>query len=222
MRLDELIKKRFAELEEQAKVVIGLTESETYFNGDRGAYDVTFIQQSAFVGWATSVLSLLQHALGENSIHYKHFTEYVKRFNGSESDFEACQAIFNAAKADYEGGYLFSVRALIKAEILGDALEQAEDLLNAGYKNPACIVIGIALETTLKEMCSRSGIQHSKLDRMNSDLSKAGIYNLAKQKQITAWADLRNKAAHGDWNAYSETDVRAFLNGVKQFIEDFL
>lgn len=218
MRLDELIKRRFTELEKQAITVIESSESKTHFNEDRGeSFEVTVIPHSAFVGWATSVLSLLQHTFGEDSIHYKHFANHW-----SESDFESCRAIFRAAKTDYEGGYLFNVRALIKAEVLGDALDQAADLLNAGYKDPACVVIGIALETALKEMCTRAGTSHGKLDKMNADLIKAGTYNIAKQKQITAWADLRNKAAHGDWNAYNEADVKAFLGGVKRFIEDYL
>lgn len=135
MRLDELIKRRFTELEEQAITVIASSESITHLNEDRGeSFEVTVIPHSAFVGWATSVLSLLQHALGEDSIHYKHFANHFRLFKGSESDFESCRAIFRAAKADYEGGYLFNVRALIKAEVLGDALDQAADLLNAGYK----------------------------------------------------------------------------------------
>jgi hypothetical protein len=71
-------------------------------------------------------------------------------------------------------------------------------------------------------LCSRNGIAYGKLDRMNADLCKAGVYNMAKQKQITAWADLGNKAAHGDWKAYSDSDVRAFLAGAQQFVADFL
>lgn len=57
---------------------------------------------------------------------------------------------------------------------------------------------------------------------MNVELCKARAYNIAKQKQITAWADLRNKAAHGEWNAYTEPDVRDLLAGVKRFIADYL
>lgn len=223
MRPDELIRKRFAELEEQTTTVIESSESKIVFNEDTGnSFEVVIIPHSAFVGWATSVSSLLQHALGENSIHHKNFADHFNRFKGSVSDFDACKAIFRAAKADYEGGYLFDVRALIKAEVLGDALEQATDLLNAGYKDPSCVVIGVALETAVKEMCVRASVPHGRLDKMNADLSKAGVYNIAKQKQITAWADLRNKAAHGEWNAYGEADVRAFLDGVRRFIKDYL
>ncbi len=84
MRLDELIKRRFTELEEQAITVIESSESITHFNEDRGeSFEVTVISHSAFVGWATSVLSLLQHALGEDSIHYKHFANHFGLFKGS-------------------------------------------------------------------------------------------------------------------------------------------
>ena len=41
-----------------------------------------------------------------------------KSFDDSGADFEDCRAIFEAAKEDYEGGYLFTVRGLIKAEVL--------------------------------------------------------------------------------------------------------
>ena len=57
---------------------------------------------------------------------------------------------------------------------------------------------------------------------MNTELCKAGKYNMAKQKQITAWADLRNKAAHGEWSEYNQEDVSDFINGVERFVADVL
>jgi hypothetical protein len=83
-------------------------------------------------------------------------------------------------------------------------------------------LVGVSLEIALKEICTREGIVHGKLDKMNADLCKAGVYNLAKQKQITAWADLRNKAAHGDWAEYNNADVADFIKGVERFVADYL
>jgi HEPN domain-containing protein len=131
-------------------------------------------------------------------------------------------AVFTAAKEDYEGGYIFSLRGLVKAEVLSDALEQAEELLNSGYKDPACVLIGVSLEIAVKELTTRYSLAVAKLDRMNVDLCKAGAYNVAKQKQVTAWADLRNRSAHGEWATYTEADVREMLNGVQRFIADHL
>jgi hypothetical protein len=72
------------------------------------------------------------------------------------------------------------------------------------------------------ELCTRQGIPHGKLDKMNADLCKAGIYNMGWQKQITAWAERRNKAAHGDWSAYNADDVEDMIKGVNRFIAEYL
>lgn len=34
------------------------------------------------------------------------------------------------------------------------------------------------------------------IEPLSQALAKKGVYNLLVQKQVTAWADLRNKAAH--------------------------
>ncbi len=111
---------------------------------------------------------------------------------------------------------------MIQAEVFDDALEQANELLEAGYKDGACIVAGVVLETTLKELSARNSIPKNKLDRINTDLCKAGVYNMGMQKQITAWAERRNKAAHGEWNEYNEADVKDLIRGVNRLIAEYL
>ncbi len=216
MRMDRLISRRFSELVEKADEIEASLRQES----SRGS---VIVDSGNFKKWATNVLSLLQRTFGEDSIHYQNLYEEYKAFTGFRRDFRVCRAIFLAAKEDYEGGYLFDVRALVKAEVLvDDILEQATELLQAGYKDPACVLVGVALETTLKELGIRNGIPHNKIDRMNADLCKAGIYNMAMQKQITAWAHRRNAAAHGNWDEYNDAEVEDFLRGVTRFIADFL
>ena len=38
------------------------------------------------------------------------------------------------------------------------------------------------------------------------------------QKKITAWLDLRNKAAHGKYGEYNTDQVRQMLLGVTEFM----
>lgn len=215
MKLDPLIAKRFEELEQGADEVSRGRKRE--FQGDYFT-----IPYPLFAGWSTKALNLLQRSFGEDSIHFQKLSQLSENFREHESEFESCRAVFLAAKEDYEGGYLFNVRALIKAEVLDDALDQARELLAAGYKDPACVLGGVSLEIAVKEICLRNKIPHAKLDKMNADLTKAGVYNLAKQKQITAWADLRNKAAHGEWKEYADPDVDDLIRGVERFIADYL
>jgi hypothetical protein len=58
-----------------------------------------------------------------------------------------------------------------------------------------------------------------KLDTMNADLAKQSVYNKLTQKRITALADIRNKAAHGEWDEFTKADVEDMLRGVRQFME---
>ena len=219
MRVNQLVGQRFGELEAKIEDV---RKSKVFdFQSDEGKRYFT-IPYASVAGWATNVLSLFQRAFGETSIHYKEFRRVFDTFGGWESEFDNCVSVFLAAKEDYEGGYLFSVTTLVKAEVLSDALEQAKELLRNGYKDPAAVLGRISLEISLKDLCARHGIPYSKLDQMNADLCKGGIYNMAKQKQITAWADLGNKAAHGEWSEYNQNDIVDFIDGVERFIADFL
>lgn len=217
--MNKLVVKRFTELAGKANKIHG---SETFdFESDEGVRYYK-VDSSEVRAWGTSVLNLLHRVFGEDSVHVKQFQRPFASFQDESSEFRHCKAVFDAAREDYEGGYLFNMRSLIQAEVFDDALGQASELLRAGYKDPACVVVGVTLETTLKQLCSQNGISHAKLDKMNADLCKAGVYNMGMQKQITAWADRRNRAAHGEWDAYSAADVEDMLRGVTRLVAEHL
>ncbi len=214
MKNDKLISKRFVELADKAKEIEEKAETDT--RGEKN------IDNLSFQAWATSVLNLLQRIFGKDSVHYNNFFRHYNEFKGWEYQFHNCAGIFIAAFEDFEGGYLFNLKSLISAEISEDVLEQAEELLNSDYKDPACVLAGVALETSLKDLCSRQGIKLGKVDKMNADLRKAEAYNVGMQKQITAWAHHRNKAAHGEWGEYTSEDVKDMIKGVRRFIAEYL
>ena len=219
MRLDPIIQRRFEELTAKAEAL----SAQRIFEMKSDSGEEYFkIPSPGFHEWTTNVQNLLARTFGQDSIHYQNFSRRVHDFGGWESTFEDCRAILKASREDYEGGYLFDVRALAKAEVLSDALSQAKHLLDADYKDPACVLARVALEVALKEVSDKHGIAHGKLDTMNADLCKAGVYNMAKQKQVTAWADIGNKAAHGQWNEYNANDARAMVDGVEGIIADLL
>lgn len=220
MPQETLVQKRLAELDLKAKAIISAKFSQVA--NSRTGRSIDYVSFADAKGWGTSVVSLLRQAFGAESAHCQQFEAAFTSFSGYLSSFKTLAAIFAAAREDYEGGYIFSLRGLVKAEVLTDALEQAHELLLSGYKDPACVLIGVSLEIAVKDLATRKSISHSKLDRMNVDLCKAGLYNVAKQQQITAWAALRNKAAHGEWTAYTTEDVKDMLTGVQRFLADYL
>ena len=212
MKLDELTKERFEKLEIKALSI-------QPYSSSYGRY----VNVGDFQKWASSALSLLKRVFTESSTHFQNFErKYYQLTAYTEKDFMILKGIFLSAKEDYESGYLFTVRGLVKAEDSTDILEQANDLLNGSYKDASCILAGVALEIAVKEMCNRNGIQIAKLEAMNIELCKKGIYNLGMQKQVTTWAHWRNKAAHGEWAEYNNADVKSMIEGVQRFVSDYL
>jgi hypothetical protein len=216
MRLHPLISQRFEQLTAKAEAVSGSkyqqNSSDTYWH----------VSSPLFKEWATNSLSLLEKSFGRDSIHFENLAKHCELFVGWENQFLECRSIFKAAREDYEGGYLFNVKALVKAEVLSEAFEQARDLLKSGYKDLACILCRVSLDVTLKALCESKDISPGKLERMNVDLCKAGVYNMTKQKQITAWADIGNNAAHGKWDEYTLNDVNSMFTGVEALVADIL
>jgi hypothetical protein len=138
---------------------------------------------------------------------------------------QAARGMLEALKHDYGSGYLQSVIELIHADIFADFLDMADYLLQQGYKDPAAVVTGSVLEEHLRKLCIKHGIPVVKADgspknadALNSDLAATGIYSKLDQKSVTAWQDLRNKAAHGKYSEYSKEQVTLMLQGVREFV----
>jgi hypothetical protein len=171
--------------------------------------------------WGTSCLNLLGRVFGQESVYYESFKTELPNFRDYSPVKQALGAL-KAARNDYEYGYLFDARTLIEAEVFDDFLEQAKHLIEAGYYQPAAVVIGSVLEDGLRRLCTKHEMSlpaKAKLDTMNAELAKQGMYNKLTQKRLTALADIRNKAAHGEWDQFTREDVGDMLRNVRQFME---
>jgi hypothetical protein len=169
----------------------------------------------------------LKSALGEDSDNYGQVKDNLEMC-AVYRNFCIIQSCVKAALEDLKGGFFFEAKTLLEAEVFSDMLEQAGELQQAGYKDAAAVLAGGVLEKHLRSMCARQGIglfkpngKHKMMNDMNDELAKTGAYNALKKKQVTAWADLRNNAAHGNTTAYTASDVDAFLRDVSDFCANF-
>ncbi len=214
-RLDQLINK--------AKQVISTSRKVDF--GDFGY--TNRVDETGAINLRTSSLSFLQRIFGVDHPYYQEFDEII---NGHSPD-TARQAlgILEAAREEISGGWLFTAKGLVSAEIFSDFLEMASYLLSESYKDAAAVVIGSALEVHLKQLCQKYNIPTERIDKtgngiplkadtLNAELKKAGVYNLLDQKNVTAWLDLRNDAAHGNYARYAKEQVELMLSGVQNFI----
>ncbi|MCJ7649689.1 MAG: DUF4145 domain-containing protein [Candidatus Lokiarchaeota archaeon] len=133
--------------------------------------------------------------------------------------------ILKALRNDYENGYLQRIHELIHADIFSDFLEMADYLIKEGYKDPAAVIAGGVIEEHLRKLCQKNNIEiikddsrYKTADSLNSELAKANVYKKLDQKSITAWLDLRNKAAHGKYDDYTINQVELMLQGIRDFI----
>ncbi len=221
MKVDEKVLERLRELVQAGERVIATRRSlPPNYIGFNDPVD-----SEAAYQWFTSVQSILVRVFGETSEHYRNFTAQETSKGLTITPVRKAQGVLKAAVEDYEGGYLLDLRKLVEAEVLDDFLDQAAALLAAGYYQPAAVVGGCVLEDALRALAATNGIalpSRPKLDLMNAELAKAGRYTKLVQKRITAIADVRNNAAHGHWDQFTEDDVRDALQWIRNFVTEQL
>jgi hypothetical protein len=130
--------------------------------------------------------------------------------------------VVRALKGDLEDGYFFSFSELVRGEMFESLIEMAEHLVEEGYKDAAAVIVGASLESHLRQLSNKYGvsvdytakdgsIKKKTAERLNQELGKSA-YTLFDQKQVTAWLDLRNNAAHGNY------EVARLIEWVGDFI----
>ena len=175
-----------------------------------------------YVEWKIKIKHLLKLICGNNSIHFEAFLN-AERYQFYDTNAVVLNRLLPVIKAtydDFKNGFLITFKQIVQAEVFDSELEQAKSLLESGYKNAAAVIAGAVLETAIKELCQNNGIdlEKKKLTRLNDDLAKAGVYNTLQQKQITALADIRNNAAHGDYEKFTQENVEDMIKEIERFL----
>ena len=130
-----------------------------------------------------------------------------------------------ALAQDIRSGFLRRMAEIHHSEIFADYLEMAAHLCNEGFKDAAAVIAGSSLEAHLRALTVRVSLspvkvdgQPKKADSLNAELVGSGIYGKLDQKAVTAWLDLRNKAAHGHYEEYSKEQVILMISSIQEFM----
>jgi hypothetical protein len=210
LRIDELIAKG----------------QEIHKTTQRSEHTGSMVDFAKYTAFRSSVVSFLERIYGSGHSYGATIAGFK---NASYPHYlETLIEILRAAREEISGGYLFKVKALAAAEIFADFLEMSEHLLDQQYKEPAAVLVGTVLEEHLRQLAACQGIdtetmaggksRPKKAETHNSELAKADAYNKLEQKSITTWLDLRNKAAHGKHEEYTDAQVSNMLSGVREFV----
>lgn len=192
-----------------------------------GTRTVTAEDPGSFQQFRSGSLSCLLQLFGQQHPYFRDFESRVTS-PFREEDIQAGLGIMEAVKKELEQGWLVTAMGLISADIFSDYLEMARHLLDEGYKDAAAVIAGSTLEFHLRQICHKNGIpvesqtggqlRHKKADLLNSELAAAQVYGKLDQKGVTAWLDLRNNAAHGNYGAYTLEQVQLMIQSISDFI----
>ena len=182
-----------------------------------------------FQSFRIRALNLIRRVCGDDSDHYRQLLG-----QGKNAEVYAANGyvfmphgvgIVRAAKLDYEAGMLFDLQRLIEAEVFDDFLEQAEHLHAAGYITAAASLAGAVLEDSLRKLSDANGIPvptKTRIDTLNAELAKKGVYSKLQQKRVTALADIRNSADHGHSDQFETSDVARMVAEVRELVTKHL
>ncbi|MGD0662049.1 MAG: hypothetical protein ABSD38_28665 [Syntrophorhabdales bacterium] len=218
MNTDDLIK------ESERLIDLGNNALKTEFVD---AHHTIWVSTESFGEFRASSLSYLRKVFGESHPYYREFNE--KLVGSLKATTNWGIGIIKAAKNEVESGWLTSLKGIVSAEVFSDFLEMADYLLGEEYKDASAVMIGSVLEQHLRDLWTKHGMPttngreaeravHPKAEFVNGELAKKGVYGKLDQKNVTAWLDLRNKAAHGKYDQYNADQVKMMLLGVSEFV----
>ena len=219
MNIEEQLATRLDELAKQYRDIRARSQYD----------DLSDLSESDVHRQVTLTRAAIERSAPKESAYVKQVEDVLTRKNLFDGNKLALLAgIAESLSIDLRAGYLKTVEELIHGNLFSDFLEMATHLLDGGYKDAAAVVCGSTLESHVRQLCIKHGVSTTntvsgknspkKADLLNSELVKANAYSLLDQKNVTAWLDLRNKAAHGHYGEYKKEQVAIMISGVMDFI----
>jgi hypothetical protein len=181
--------------------------------------------------WGTKCASLLTQILPRKHPRFADIPKYGAEF-GSHVNPPHQLPVLKAIRDDFVNGFLDNLGEQIEAEIASDYMGQAEQLLSEGQSGkydhvPAAVLCGAILEHALRKLCAhqtpkiatvKPNGQLLTLDPLIVALKKADVIKQTEAAQLSSWAHIRNKAAHGEFDEFNRQQVEVMIVGVRGFL----
>lgn len=163
--------------------------------------------------------NIIHAAFGQDGPHAKHLAKTLEAVEGQAYDVEPVIGVLDGARDDLESGFLQRQELLIAGEVFDSLLQEARHLHDTHHSDAAAILGRVVLEDALRRMAAAAGLSDiAAAAAANDALKKAGSYGQPMWRQIQAWLDIGNAAAHGRFADYSPDQVNSMLLGIEQFL----
>jgi hypothetical protein len=169
--------------------------------------------------WWVKVENLIESVFGPQSAHGRQLRRLTKRTPEHSYEVLGIVGMLTGALDDLESGFLIGQENLVAGVVLDDVLEQALELVRAGFKDPAAVLVRVVVEDTLRRLSRAHSLDDTvKASALNDALWKKGGYGKPQWRLVQAWLDIGNAAAHGDFAAYTADQVRQVILDVERFL----
>jgi hypothetical protein len=214
MNLQDRTAKRFAELEKEMNALSHTINP----GGTEPIYDTIPFQK-----WSSSVMHLIKSVFGEPSPHYQNIKQAYENLPPSvywAVRGDVLKGIFKAAKEDFDGRYLFSVKAAISGEIFGDFVSLAKAALSESYKDVAAVLVCAALEDALKRYAALNDldVNDKVMQEVVAAIKAKGLVTGAQKTLLDSMPKIRDYAMHAKWDKITSQDVGSVIGFVEQFL----
>lgn len=202
-------------------------EGERQWERYKAGGDGTIKDPSSFAQWVTSVLNLLDKLSVSSNRFVNEFERWATRGDGKEINIGAALGVLKSARVEYSLGLAVEYHLSVSAAVFDGLLDEAEYLANKGYIRAAAVLIGAALEESLKTRAQAIGLEIGPKDTLTPLITRlksqeAQVLNEFEAKRLEALARMRNDAAHsGEFN-YNHDQVSQALREVRAAVEQLL
>ena len=178
-------------------------------------------------GGYTQACELLRNYDSPKSAFLEQIRTYNPRSYAEDYCCEHTKEILESFIQYIESGYHKGISPERKAQldVVSDFLEQAHILLEEKNVHPAApaILIGATLEEFLRTWVESQGLsigsKKPSIDTYAKMLKENDLISKQDMKDITAWAGIRNHAAHGEWEEVADKRrISLMLEGVNLFM----
>lgn len=180
------------------------------------------------IGLRAQVLDFLRSTAGPRSSFAQQVEELPRTADWHQAG--RLGAIVQSFIDHMERGLVGAISLERKAQldVVSDLLGQAHQLLEDRTVHPAApaVLIGATLEEFLRGWVESAGLalgnRKPSLQNYVSALADAGLITKQDVKDLTAWAGLRNHAAHGEWTEVQDPSrIKLMLEGINLFMRRY-
>jgi len=178
----------------------------------------------SFTQWSTSCLNLLDKLSISTNRFVRQFENWAVGGPDQKMNIGASLGILQSAREEYLKGMAVDYHLSVSSSVFSGILDEASYLLRKKYLRASAVLIGAALEESLKIYARSNSIEvgpKETLSPLIDTVKKKGnsLITEFEAKNLQAIATMRNDAAHGGNFEYTERQVQDSFQKVEELLQ---